>query len=77
MKATSIKSKLGVRYYTINPENKDIQTVLHLLFSEQTMLTYIDPYKDNRYKNFCHMMMNVQEVPYDSYPEYEHHTLAM
>lgn len=75
MKATSIKSKLGVRYYTINPENKDIQTVLHLLFSDQTMLTYIDPYKDNRYKNFCHMMMNVQEVPYDSYPEYEHHTL--
>lgn len=71
MKVTSIKSKLGVRYYKINPENKDIQLLLHLLFSDQTMLTYIDPYKESRYKNFCHMMMNVQEVPFDSYPEYE------
>lgn len=75
MKVTSIKSKLDVRYYKINPENKDIQLLLHLLFSDQTMLTYIDPYKENRYKNFCHMMMNVEEVPFDSYPEYERSTL--
>lgn len=75
MKVTAIKSKLGIRYYRINLENKDIQHLLYLLFSDQTMLTYIDPYKDNRYKNFCHMMMNVTEVPYDAYPEYEHSTL--
>lgn len=75
MKVTSIKSKLDVRYYKINPENKDIQLLLQLLFSDQTMLTYIDPYKENRYKNFCHMMMNVEEVPFDSYPEYERSTL--
>lgn len=75
MKVMSIKSKLDVRYYKINPENKDIQLLLQLLFSDQTMLTYIDPYKENRYKNFCHMMMNVEEVPFDSYPEYERSTL--
>ena len=48
MKPTAVKSKLGIRYYKINPENKDIQLLLNLLFSNQAMLTYIDPYKDNR-----------------------------
>jgi hypothetical protein len=75
MKATTVKSKLGVRYYLLNPENKDIKLLLNLLFSDQAMLTYIEPYKDNRYKNFCHMMMNVKEVPYEAYPEYEHQAL--
>ena len=59
----------------LNPENKDIKLLLNLLFSDQAMLTYIEPYKDNRYKNFCHMMMNVKEVPYEAYPEYEHQAL--
>ena len=75
MKVTTVKSKLGVRYYLLNPENKDIKLLLNLLFSDQAMLTYIEPYKDNRYKNFCHMMMNVKEVPYEAYPEYEHQAL--
>lgn len=70
MKVTAAKSILGVRYYKINSENKDIQILLHLLFSNQTMLTYIEPYKENRYKNFALLMMNVKEVPYDSYPKY-------
>ena len=75
MKATDVKSKTGIRYYKINSKSKDIKYLLHLLFSEQEMLTYIDPYKDNKYKNFCHMMLNVNEVPYDAYPEYEHPAL--
>lgn len=75
MKATAVKSKTGIRYYKINSKSKDIKYLLHLLFSEQEMLTYIDPYKDNKYKNFCHMMLNVNEVPYDAYPEYEHPAL--
>lgn len=75
MKAAAVKSKTGIRYYKINSKSKDIKYLLHLLFSEQEMLTYIDPYKDNKYKNFCHMMLNVNEVPYDAYPEYEHPAL--
>ncbi len=76
MKPTAVKSKLGIRYYRINPENKDIQLLLNFLFSNQAMLTHIDPYKDNRYKNFCHMMINVGEVPYDAYPGYDHSALS-
>ena len=75
MKATAVKSKTGIRYYKINSKSNDIKYLLHLLFSEQETLTYIDPYKDNKYKNFCHMMLNVNEVPYDAYPEYEHPAL--
>lgn len=75
MKATDVKSKTGIRYYKINSKSNDIKYLLHLLFSEQETLTYIDPYKDNKYKNFCHMMLNVNEVPYDAYPKYEHPAL--
>lgn len=60
------------KYIYINKDEQEVNFLTHLLFSDQTMLTYVAPFKDKRYRNFVDLLVNEAEIKYGNYEEYQH-----
>lgn len=62
------------KYIYFNDCNKEMVGCSNLFFSDQTLLAYVDPFKDKKYKNFFDLLAN-EEVKFDSYHDYQKNNL--
>lgn len=72
VRVTNVHSSNSFRYYSLNRDSVEMSRLLALFFSDQTMLTYIDPFKEMHYKNFYNLLMNQDgKIQYDNYHNYQ------
>lgn len=58
------------KYIYFNRDHKDMLGCSNLFFSDQSMLTYVDPFKEKSYQNFITLLAH-EEVLYSSYQDYQ------
>jgi hypothetical protein len=63
------------KYIYINKDNKEVNFLTYLLFSDQTRLTYVDPFKDKQYRSFVDLLVNEEEINFSNYEEHQRENL--
>jgi len=58
------------KYIYLNEENKIMISCSNLFFSDQTLLAFVEPYKEKRYYTFFNLLAN-EEVKYSSYENHQ------
>ncbi len=58
------------KYVYLNKDNTEILSCSNLFFSDQTLLAYVEPYKEKHYRNFFDLLAN-EEVDYNKYEEHQ------
>lgn len=71
MKLTEIPSSIKRKYYAIKGKPTDLLNLFYLFFSDQCVLTYVDPYKDANYPCFFDLISNENEVNFNDYKDYQ------
>lgn len=71
MKLTEIPSSIKQKYYAIKGKPNDLWHLFYLFFSDQCMLTYVDPYKDDNYPCFFDLIRYENEVNFNDYKDYQ------
>lgn len=70
MKMTNAKSLLINKYLECNDKNDDVNRVLNCLFNSNSMLGYVEPFKDLHYNSLVDLM-NHETVYYKNYEEHK------
>lgn len=66
------KSLLVNKYYEINIENEDIDIILRGLFrSSNSLLHFVEPFKDNHYHSLIELLEHESEVLYSNYDDFQ------
>lgn len=65
------RSLIQRRYCVPNREDKDINHLFHLLFSDQCMLSYVEPCREMHLENFYSLLAKGIEVNYNDYRDYQ------
>jgi hypothetical protein len=55
--------------------DKEVNYLIYLLFSDQTLLTYVDPFKDKQYRNFVDLLVNEEEINFSNYEDHQRENL--
>ena len=72
VRITSVKSVTPIRYYAIKGQPDTLYRLFHLLFGDQSMLTFVDPFKESRYHSFYQMLLAQDEmICYANYHDYQ------
>lgn len=72
IRVTNVKSSNPIRYYSMKGQPEVLYRLFHLFFSDQSMLTFVDPFKDSRYNSFYHLVTEQDEkIRYDNYQDYQ------
>lgn len=71
VKFTEVESAVEKRYYTVNGRPDELLHLFCTLFSDQSMLTHVDPYKKKHYTNYFEMLIKEKEIPYNNYHDYQ------
>lgn len=71
MKVTDIPSSIKQKYYVIKGQPVDLWHLFHLFFSDQCMLTFVDPYKNRHYHCFYDLLSQGISVNYNNYRDYQ------
>lgn len=72
VRVSSTASCNQIKYYTIKGKPGELYRLFHLLFSDQSMLTFVEPFKDNHYNSFFQMLVEQDgKVPYENYAAYQ------
>lgn len=72
VRVTEVKSANRGRYYTIKGHPGELYHLFYLLFSEQSMLTYVDPFKDCQYHSLYQLLIEHDgKIPYGNYENYQ------
>lgn len=58
------------KYIYLNEENKKIGSCIYLFFSDQALLTYVDPFKGKDYRTFFNLLIK-EQVKFSNYEEYQ------
>lgn len=58
------------KYIYFNEENKEMVGCSNLFFSDQTLLAYVEPFKEKHYHNFFELLVN-EQVYFSNYEEYQ------
>lgn len=58
------------KYFYLNEENIDMVNCSNLFFSDQTLLSYVEPFKEEKYRNFFDLLLN-EQVHFNNYDEYQ------
>ena len=58
------------KYIYFNEDNEEMVWVTNLFFSDQTLLAYVEPFKEKHYHTFFDLLAN-EEVKYSSYEEHQ------
>jgi len=58
------------KYIYLNQENKELIGCSNVFFSDQTLLAYVEPFKEKQYHNFFDLLAN-EEVDYNKYEEHQ------
>ncbi len=67
---TDAKSLLSQKYCVKVKNVAELNTINYLLFSDQSMLSYVDPFKDSHYSSL-YEILSKEEVRYKSYQDYQ------
>lgn len=65
-----IPSLIQNKYIYLNEDNKDIVGCSNLFFSDQTLLAYVESYKEKHYHNFFDLLAN-EQVNFNNYEEHQ------
>ena len=61
-----------IKYYTIKGQPGELYRLFHLLFSDQSMLSFVEPFKDKHYGSFFQMLAEQDgKILYDNYAQYQ------
>lgn len=72
VRITNVISCNPVRYYALKGMPSDLCRLFHLFFSDQSMLTYVEPFKDMKYASFFKLLFEQEgKIPYEKYAEYQ------
>ncbi len=58
------------KYIYFNEENKEMVGCSNLFFSDQTLLAYVEPFKEKQYHNFFDLLVN-EQVYFSNYEEHQ------
>src|SRR5690606_24330866 len=58
------------KYIYFNEDNKEMLGCSNLFFSDQTLLVYVEPFKDKQYHNFFDLLVN-EQVYFNNYEEHQ------
>ena len=58
------------KYLYFNEKNQVMVACSNIFFSNQTLLAYVEPFKDNKYKTFFDLLAN-EEVKFNNYEEHQ------
>lgn len=59
-------------YYTIKGRSGELYRLFYLFFSDQSMLTFIEPFKDGHYNTLYQLLIEQDgKIPYDNYQNYQ------
>ena len=67
IKVTDSVSFVDKKYFVTNDGNSDLQTVFYLLFGDQSMLTFVDPYKDENFPSLFSLLMTKRPIDCSKY----------
>ena len=70
MKLEDCRSLLSNKYYEISEENDEINGVLNLLFSSQSLLSCVYPFEYKNYNSLYDLLINETSILYSNY--YQH-----
>ncbi len=59
------------KYLYLNENNAEIKDISKIFFSDQTLLSYVEPFKKKNYKTFFDLLANEENVEYKSYQEHQ------
>lgn len=72
VRITGARSCNRVRYFTIKDRPGELYHLFHLLFSDQSLLSFVDPFKDKHYESFYHLLLEQEgNVQYNNYAQYQ------
>lgn len=72
VRITEARSCIQDRYYTIKGEPDDLYRLFYLFFSDQCMLTYVEPFKGKGYHTFYQLLIAQEgNIQYENYHEYQ------
>ena len=58
------------KYIYMNENNKELVVCSNLFFSDQTLLAYVEPFKEKHYHNFFDLLAN-EEVNFNNYEDFQ------
>ena len=58
------------KYIYFNDKNTNIKSISNVFFSDQTLLAYVEPYKEKKYRNFFELLSH-EHVQYENYADYQ------
>lgn len=58
------------KYIYLNYKDSELENIMNLFFSDQTLLGYVEPYKEKHYHTFFDVLSN-EEVAFDKYKEHQ------
>ena len=65
-----IPSLIPDKYLYLNEDNKELVGCLNLFFSDQTLLAFVEPFREKHYHNFFDLLAN-EEVNFNNYEEHQ------
>jgi len=72
VRITEVRSANPGRYYTIKRQPDELRRLFYIFFSEQSMLTFVEPFKEDHYQTFYELLQKQDGIiSYDSYEEYQ------
>lgn len=72
VRITEVLSTIPGCYYTIKGHPGELYRLFYLLFSDQSMLTFIEPFKDSHYETFYKLLIEQEgKIPYESFQNYQ------
>ena len=74
MKITDVQSTIKKKYFVIRDKPADLLHLLNCFFSDQCMLTHIEPRKDKHYHCFFDLISK-EQVNYNNYNDFQKHSI--
>lgn len=72
VRITEVLSSNPGCYYTIKGQPGELYRLFYLFFSDQSMLTFVEPFKDSHYDTFYQLLIEKDgRIPYDNYQHYQ------
>lgn len=72
VRVTSVMSCVKNKYLTIKGQPIELHRLFHLFFSDQSMLSFVDPFKEYHYSSFFQMLVKQNgKIPYKNYANYQ------
>ena len=59
------------KYLYLNEKNSEIKSISNIFFSDQTLLSYVEPFKEKNYKTFFDLLANEESVEYKYYQDHQ------